>query len=68
MFEIRNRNTLQSKNNVSKSDVKIGDCAHSLMVNSQDSKKEENAWFHKEIENAIKLRKSYNRQKRSENN
>ena len=30
MFEIQNRNTLQSKNNVCKSDVKIRDCAHSL--------------------------------------
>ena len=31
MFEIQNRNTLQSKNNVCKSDVKIRDCAHSLV-------------------------------------
>ena len=37
-------------------------------VSSQDNNKEENAWFNKEIENAIKLRKSYNRQKRNENN
>ena len=36
-------------------------------VSSQDNK-EENAWFNKEIENAIKLRKSYNRQKRNKNN
>ena len=32
-------------------------------VSSQDNNKEENAWFDEEIENAIKLRKSYNRQK-----
>ena len=37
-------------------------------VSSQDNKKEENAWLNKEIKNAIKLRKSYNRQKRNENN
>ena len=30
MLEIRNRKTLQSKIMVCKSDVKIGDCAHSL--------------------------------------
>ena len=32
MFEMRNRITIQSKNNVCKSDVKIGDCAHSLEI------------------------------------
>ena len=30
MVEIRNRKTLQSKVNICKSDVKIGDCADSL--------------------------------------
>ena len=30
MLEIRNRKTLQSKIKVCKSDVKIGDCPHSL--------------------------------------
>ena len=35
-------------------------------VLSQNNKKEENAWFNKEIKNAIKLRKSYNRQKKNE--
>ena len=33
MFEVRNRKTLLSKNNVCKGDVKIGDCAHSLNQN-----------------------------------
>ena len=32
MLEIQNRKTLQSKIKVCKSDVKIGDCAHSLGV------------------------------------
>ena len=34
MLEIRNRKTLRSKINVCKSDVKIGDCADSLIANS----------------------------------
>ena len=33
MIEIQNRKTLQSKNNVCKRDLKIGDCAHSLSKN-----------------------------------
>ena len=33
MLEIRNRETLQSKVNICKSDVKIGDCADSLWIN-----------------------------------
>ena len=32
MLEIRNRKTLQSKIKVCKSDIKIGDCAHSLIT------------------------------------
>ena len=36
MLEIRNRETLQSKVNICKSDVKIGDCADSLLVCKDD--------------------------------
>ena len=32
MLEIRNRETLQSKVNICKSDVKVGDCADSLSI------------------------------------
>ena len=35
MLEIRNRKTLQSKVNICKSDVKIGDYADSLLEKSQ---------------------------------
>ena len=37
MLEIRNRKTLQSKVNICKSDVKIGDYADSLYTNTQDN-------------------------------
>ena len=35
MLEIRNRETLQSKVNICKSDVKIGDCADSLISSTE---------------------------------
>ena len=44
MLEIRNRETLQSKVNICKSDVKIGDYADSLMTNSRANIVETNMW------------------------
>ena len=51
----RCRKTFVRKHSSESTYMKIND------VSSQDNKKEENAWLNKEIKNAIRLRKSYNR-------